>query len=424
MPIIYDTGWVSAMSKPSDITRREFLKQAALGAAAFSFGILTARANQQEKVRLGVIGTGAQGQNLLRQLMSLPNAEVVALCDIYAPHRIGALEIAGEKAHAYRDYRALLERRDIEAVVIATPLHLHAPMSIDAMQAGKHVFCEKAIAYSLEEARAMARTARETGRILQIGHQRHYNPIYEQAHRLIQEGAIGRITHVRALWHRNGSWRRPVPDPKFERLLNWRLYKEYSHGLLTELASHQLDVVNWFLGSYPLSVVGMGGIDYWKDGREVYDNVELIFEYPNGVKVVYTSITANAYDGYGEWFMGDKGTIVLTDENKGLLFREPRAGKLEWEEDASTVQVGGRTAITLQARPTRRVQNPSEQLSYGANRNAYYLELEHFCQCVRTGETPRCTAKEAIPALATVLLAEEAIATGTKRRFSPEMLET
>ena len=411
------------MSEPTHLTRREFLKQAALGAAAFSFGILTARANQQEKVRLGVIGTGAQGQNLLRQLMSLPNAEVVALCDIYAPHRIGALEIAGEKTQAYRDYRALLERRDIEAVVIATPLHLHAPMSIDAMRAGKHVFCEKAIAYSLEEARAMARTARETGRILQIGHQRHYNPIYEQAYRLIQEGAIGRITHVRALWHRNGSWRRPVPDPKFERLLNWRLYKEYSHGLLTELASHQLDVVNWFLGSYPLSVVGMGGIDYWQDGREVYDNVELIFEYPNGVKVVYTSITANAYDGYGEWFMGDKGTIVLTDENKGLLFREPRAGKLEWEEDASTVQVGGRTAITLQARPTRRAQNPGEQLSYGANRNAYYLELEHFCQCVRTGETPRCTAKEAIPALATVLLAEEAIATGTNRYFSPEMFE-
>jgi len=409
--------------KTTELTRREFLRQAALGAAAFSFGILTARANQQEKVRLGVIGTGAQGQNLLRQLMSLPNAEVVALCDVYTPHRIGAMEIAGDKVQPYRDYRALLDRKDIEAVVIATPLHLHAPMSIDAMQAGKHVFCEKAIAYSLQEARAMARTARETRRILQIGHQRRYNPIYEQAYRLIQEGAIGRITHVRALWHRNGNWRRPVPDPKFERLLNWRLYKEYSHGLLTELASHQLDVINWLLGSYPLSVMGSGGIDYWQDGREVYDNVELIYEYPNGVKVVYTSIMANAYDGYGEWFMGDKGTLVLTEENKGLLFREPRAGKLEWEDDASTMQVGGRTAITLQARPTRRAQTSGEQLSYGANRNAYYLELEHFCQCVRTNKTPRCTFEQAIPALVSVLLAEQAIASGTKQYFTPEMFK-
>ncbi len=410
-----------ARSGQMELTRREFLRQAALGAAVFSFGILTARANQQEKVRIGVIGTGAQGQNLLRQLMALPTAEVVALCDIYAPHRISALEITGGKAQSYTDYRALLERKDIEAVVVATPLHLHAPISIDAMRAGKHVFCEKAIAYSLEEAKAMARTARETRRILQIGHQRHYNPIYEQAYRLIQEGAIGRITHVRALWHRNGSWRRAVPNPKFERLLNWRLYREYSHGLLTELASHQLDVINWFLGSYPIAVVGTGGIDYWKDGREVYDNVELLYEYPNGVKVVYSSITANAYDGYGEWFMGDQGTIVLTEENKGLLFREPRAGRLEWEQDASTQQVGGRTAITLQARPTRRAQTASEQLNYGANRNAYYLELEHFCQCVRTSETPRCTPREAIPALATVLLAEEAIATGTKKQFTPDM---
>jgi predicted dehydrogenase len=333
------------------------------------------------------------------------------------------MEIAGEKAQAYRDYRALLDRKEIEAVVIATPLHLHAPISIDAMQAGKHVFCEKAIAYSMDQAKAMARTARETKRILQIGHQRHYNPIYHQAYQLIQEGAIGRITHVRARWHRNGNWRRPVNDPKFERLLNWRLYKEYSHGLLTELASHQTDVINWFLGSYPIAVMGTGGIDYWKDGREVYDNVEVIYEYPNGVKVVYTSITANAYDGYGEWFMGDKGTIVLTEENKGLLFREPRAGKLEWEDDASTVQVDGRTAITLQARPTRRAQTQGEQLNYGTNRNAYYLELEHFCQCVRTGETPRCTAEQAIPALATVLLAEEAIERGTKLYFTPEMFK-
>jgi predicted dehydrogenase len=409
--------------KTNELTRREFLKQAALSAAVFSFGILTARAKEQEKVRIGVIGTGAQGQNLLRQLMSLPNAEVVALCDIYTPHRIGAMEIAGEKAQAYRDYRALLDRKEIEAVVIATPLHQHAPVSIDAMQAGKHVLCEKAIAYSMDQAKAMARTARETKRILQIGHQRHYNPIYHQAYQLIQEGAIGRITHVRARWHRNGNWRRPVNDPKFERLLNWRLYKEYSHGLLTELASHQTDVINWFLGSYPIAVMGTGGIDYWKDGREVYDNVEVIYEYPNGVKVVYTSITANAYDGYGEWFMGDKGTIVLTEENKGLLFREPRAGKLEWEDDASTVQVDGRTAITLQARPTRRAQTQGEQLNYGTNRNAYYLELEHFCQCVRTGETPRCTAEQAIPALTTVLLAEEAIERGTKLYFTPEMLK-
>jgi FlaA1/EpsC-like NDP-sugar epimerase len=140
------------------MTRREFLKRSAVAAAAAaSFGTLIARANQQEKVKVGVIGTGAQGQNLLRQLMGMPSAEVVAVCDVYAPNRIRAVELTQFRAQGYSDYRALLERKDIEAVVIASPLHLHAPMTIDALQAGKHVFCEKAIAYSIDESRLMAR---------------------------------------------------------------------------------------------------------------------------------------------------------------------------------------------------------------------------------------------------------------------------
>jgi hypothetical protein len=139
------------------MTRREFLKRSAVAAAAASFSTLIARANQQEKVKVGVIGTGAQGQNLLRQLMGMPSAEVVAVCDIYAPNRIRAVELTQFRAQGYSDYRALLERKDIEAVVIASPLHLHAPMTIDALQAGKHVFCEKAIAYSIDESRLMAR---------------------------------------------------------------------------------------------------------------------------------------------------------------------------------------------------------------------------------------------------------------------------
>ncbi len=407
----------------SETTRREFLRRAVIGSAMVSFGILTARANQQPKVKVGVIGTGAQGQNLLRQLMSMPTAEVVAICDLYAPNRIRGIELTQFQARGYSDYRALLDRNDIEAVVIATPLHLHAPMTIDALNAGKHVFCEKAIAYSLDEARQMAETAQRTRKILQIGHQRHYNPIYEQAFRLIQEGAIGKITHVRALWHRNNSWRRPVPDPKFERLLNWRLYKDYSHGLLTELASHQLDVVNWFLGAYPLSVMGYGGIDYWKDGREVYDNVELIYDYPGGTRVVYTSITTNAKDGYGEWFFGDKGTLMLTDENKGLLFRERNAEKLEWEDDANTLQVDGRRAVVIEPTPTRRAPQRGEELQYGSQRNAYYAELEHFLYCVQTGETPRCTAQDATPALTCVLGALKAIETGTRVHFKPEQFQ-
>jgi predicted dehydrogenase len=404
------------------MTRREFLQKSAISAAMLSFGVLTARAKEQDRVKIGIIGTGAQGQNLLRQLVSLPNAEVVAASDIYLPSRIKAQEITAGKAQLYSDHRAMLDRQDIEAIVIATPLYLHAPMTIDALKAGKHVFCEKAVAYSIEQAKQMAYTARETGKILQIGHQRHYSPIYRHARQLVREDVIGRVTHIRALWHRNGSWRRPVPDEKFERLINWRLYNEYSHGLMTELGSHQLDVVNWFLGTLPIAVTGFGGIDYWKDGREVFDNVHVIFEYPDGVKVHYSSITTNAYDGYGEWFFGDKGTLVLTDENKGVLFREPQAEKLDWQDEAKTEKIGGREAVVLDGAATKkRGPDTGEQLQYGGNRNAYYLELDQFCQCVRTGEKPRCTVETALPALSTVLLANEAMIRKTRLEYTKEM---
>lgn len=405
------------------MSRREFLRQSAIGTAALALSSFSARAQSEEKVKVGVIGTGAQGQNLLRQLLALPTAEVVAVCDVYAVNRIRAVELTQGKAKSYSDYRALLDQKEIEAVVIATPLHLHAPMTIDALQAGKHVFCEKAIAYSIDEARQMAQVAARTGKVLQIGHQRHYNATYEQAYWLIKEGTIGKVTHVRVLWHRNNSWRRAVPDPKLERLINWRLYRDYSHGLLTELASHQLDVVNWFLGALPISVVGYGGIDYWKDGREVHDNVEMIFNYPGGVRVMYTSLTTNAYDGYGEWFFGDKGTLVLTDENKGLLFRERNAEKLEWEDDANSVQVDGRRAVVIEPTPTRQWRDRGQELQAGNQRNAYYAELEHFLKCVRTGETPKCTASDALPALTCVLGALQAIDKGTRYDFRPEQFQ-
>lgn len=408
------------------ISRREFLQQSALSTALFSFGALIAKVQQVEPVRIGVIGTGAQGQNLLRQLVAIPGAEVVALCDIYPPHLQKGVQLVGSEVKSYTDYRALLEDKAVQAVVIATPLYLHAPMTLDALKAGKHVFCEKMMAYTLDQAKAMARAARETKRVLQIGHQRRYNPLYHEALKRLQEGLIGRVTHIRALWHRNGSWRRPLPDPqdtKLERLLNWRLYKAYSRGLMAELGSHQIDVVNWFLGATPLSVCGYGGIDYWKDGREVFDNVNLLFEYPNGVKLIYTSITTNAYDGYGEWFFGDKGTLVLTNENKGLLFREPAAEKLDWIDAAHREKLGDREAIVVQSGPTKRVGEPGKTLEYGPHRNAYYLELEHFLRCVREGEKPLCPPEEALKACAVSLLANEAMEKGSRPKFKPEMFE-
>ena len=442
--------------KHIQVSRREFLRDSAWAAAAAAFAAaFQERVEAQQKksqptnlafqhnepatrstqhlqpVNIGFIGTGTQGQTLLQRLVRIPGVRVVAVCDIYPPHLSRGLHMTGSQAMSYRDYRKLLERKDIDAVIIATPLHLHAPMTIDALQAGKHVFCEKTMAYSIEDARRMVQVSRETGKHLQIGHQRHYSPIYAHAREMmVEQEVIGKLVHVRAWWHRNNSWRRPVRDKQYEELLNWRLYRKYSQGLMAELASHQIDVINWFTGTTPVSVMGMGGIDYWQDGRDVWDNVEVIYEYPNGVKVVYTSILSNQYDGYAEQFMGDKGTLLLTNEKDGFLFKEPMAEELGWEEHAKKAAgKGGTTGLVLDVTATKKkgtgavIGGRKMEAGYEM-KDAYVLELESFINdVVRNGQKPLCDAEVGYKAAVAVLTANKAIEQGTRIVFTPDMFQ-
>lgn len=442
--------------KHIQVSRREFLRDSAWVAAAAAFAAAfqermeaqqkkaqttqvalqqaepAPRSNRNlEPVNIGFIGTGTQGQTLLQRLVRIPGVRVAAVCDIYPPHLSRGLRMTGSQATTYRDYRKLLERKDIDAVIIATPLHLHAPMTIDALQAGKHVFCEKTMAYSIEDARRMVQVSRETGKHLQIGHQRHYSPIYAHAREMmVEQEVIGKLVHVRAWWHRNNSWRRPVRDKQYEELLNWRLYRKYSQGLMAELASHQIDVINWFTDATPVSVMGMGGIDYWQDGRDVWDNVEVIYEYPNGVKVVYTSILSNQYDGYAEQFMGDKGTLLLTNEKDGFLFKEPTAEELGWEEHAKKAAgKGGTSGLVLDVTATKKKGTGAviggQKMEAGYElKDAYVLELESFVNdVVRNGQKPLCDAEVGYKAAVAVLMANRAIEEGRKITFTPDMFQ-
>lgn len=262
-----------------------------------------------DRVRLGVIGVGSRGSLLLEYLLRTPGVEVAALCDDYPPHLQQAMAAAGGKPKAFADYRQLLAMPGIDGVVIATPLHLHAPMCLDALQADKHVFCEKSLALTIDECKAIARAASASPRVFQVGHQRLFSAAFLHAHDLVRSGHIGPVTQIRASWHRNNDWRRPVPDPALERKLNWRLYRASSGGLMTELASHHLQVANWFLDAAPLSCVGYGSVNRWKDGREAYDNVNVLFRYRDGVTFVYDSLASNRFHGLEIQIMGAKGTI-------------------------------------------------------------------------------------------------------------------
>lgn len=173
-----------------------------------------------DKVRLGIIGSGSRGCYLMDIIRMIPNAEIAAVCDNYDPNLKRGLELAGKKARSCANYLDLLALKDIDAVIIATPLTEHFHITMDALSAGKHVFCEKSMSILPEQCLKMVQAHKQTGKILQIGHQRLFDIKYNKAIDLIRQGAIGNITQIRAFWHRNNDWRRPVPSPDLEKKIN------------------------------------------------------------------------------------------------------------------------------------------------------------------------------------------------------------
>lgn len=275
--------------------------------------------DRTEVVKLGIIGPGSRGVYLLLHLLEIPGVKISCFCDNYKPNFDAAQEMLGPEAKGYTDYREMLEKESMDGVIIATPLHEHAHMTVDALEAGLHVFCEKSLAKTYDEALAMVDAQKRTGKILMPGHQRMFDLKYQKAYKMIKEGKLGNITHIRAFWHRNNDWRRPVPSPELERKINWRMYHEYSLGLITELMSHQVQVANQILNQVPDYALGSGSINYWKDGREVYDNVNIVFKYPGGTHLVYDSNISNKHYGLEEQIMGPLGTMEL---EKGKMFEE------------------------------------------------------------------------------------------------------
>ena len=299
--------------------RRKFLKQSATALSSTlilpqisNFSILQGSPN--ETVRVGVIGTGDRGQGLMKILNRIDNIDLIAICDTL-PFRLEAAAAIAPKAKQFNSHKALLEHKGLDAVIISTPLNTHAAIAADAIDADVHVYCEKTMVKGDDATLKLYEKIKDHKKIFQTGHQYHSSRLYAHVVEMIQGGEIGVVSAVHAQWNRNGNWRRPVPDPKFERQINWRMYREYSYGLTAELSSHQIDFCNWFMEANPEKVTGFGDISYWKDGRETYDNTHLIYSYPKGVKASFTCLTSNAKDDYQIKVLGDKGSIIIDYQN-------------------------------------------------------------------------------------------------------------
>lgn len=393
-------------------SRRKFISTGALalsGLALHATG--TPYRQKASSLRIGIIGVGSRGTGLTKILLSLDQVTVVACCDILPDHLKRAAALTGNKAKMYTDYRKLLEDKTIDAVVIATPLYLHYPMAIDALDAGKHVYLEKSMAYDIPQTLELTRRVRNSGLVFLVGFQYRYFALYHKAKEIIDQNWLGKITHVECQYNRNSNWRFPVSDPKLERVVNWRMYREYCGGPLSELCAHQIDAVHFLTGHLPVKVVGSGGINYWKDGRETYDHIRTIYDYPDGVQASVTSVLSNAYNGYCIRILGDKATLEI-QRDTAFLFAESVNNKQG--------TVDGVTGATLLARTQGeaeelRFKEPGEKLP-----DPTILALQDFVSCVAEGRTPQSNAETAYGTSIAIHLGNLAAETETVQRWKPE----
>jgi predicted dehydrogenase len=386
--------------------RRQFI-QSAVAAASLAamprFGLRKSHAFQGEILRTGHIGTGRQGRKHLRFLSGLPGFEVRTLCDVLPFQLEPARKIVGPHARAVTDYRHILDDPEIDAVIIATPFHFHARPMLDALDAGKHVYCEKTLVKGHDQISAVRNAVAKTDRIIQTGYQHRYSDHLRHVAGLIAAGEIGAISKVECQWNRNGDWRRPVPSPEYERQLNWRMYREYSGGLAAELSSHQMDILEWMLDSQPDKIMGTGGIDFWKDGRETRDNIHLLVRYQNGVTASFTCLTTNAHEGFRMTFLGTRGTLVTT-LTEGWISED--AWSVQAPEDVDAVT--GAT-MALSGAPGHRI----EPGPFNATQNA----LAGFRESVIANSMPAASVERGLSTARTVQLALDAMDNATVEQF-------
>lgn len=342
------------MTNPS---RREFLAASALAAGSLVQARSMAQEAQaksvppSEKIVLGFIGVGGMGTGLLNIFKEFSDVEVATLCDVYEPHLLRARSAVGDKAEVVGDFRRVLDRKDVDAVVIATPDHWHAIPTILACQAGKDVYCEKPLSYRIAEGRAMVNAATKHGRVTQMGNLIHAGENYRRVVEIVQSGVLGQISKTR-VWiaaNREGlgspadamppegvdydMWLGPAPKRPFNPnrfTFNWRYFWDYAGGILCDFCCHIVDLVHWAMDvDAPESVVATGGRYALKDNAETPDSLEAIYHYktkdgkPFDMIWSQTDASSHGFEGrgLGIMFQGTDATLVA-DYNRFEIFPE------------------------------------------------------------------------------------------------------
>lgn len=371
------------------MNRRTFLQSASASALA-STSLARAAAPAIKPVRLGVIGAGSRGQEDLRQFLRVPGVTVQAICDIYPPRYHQVNTLVGKDVPATKSHQELLERTDLDAILIASPVACHAEHVIAAARSGRPIYGEKALGFTVEDNQKILAEVQRNKVLFQIGHEYRYASWAREAMRRVHAGDIGKPTHVYAYWHRNGDWRRAVPSPdpdgKLEHLINWRLYRESSGGLGTELGSHHIDMANWVFGEQPEAVLGTSSICRYHDGRTVGDNEQSVFFYSEGRRLVFSSLTDNAKTGCELWIYGTEGSVQITIEDATFYFEKNKlSNALSADKSASktVVERGIVTGASYSTKGEMPYRGPGEKVQTSSNEDPTLAAARSFIEAVR-----------------------------------------
>jgi len=426
------------MAESESVNRRDFVKQAAgvgaaLGVAAKAFARPAAKAatgrvlGANDRINVGVIGVGGRGSYLAETFAGIgertKDCQVVAVCDVYEKRKRANAEKL--KCDGFLDYREVIGKPDIDAIVVATPDHWHAKIALEAMDHGKDVYCEKPMCHTIEEAKQLAATVRETKRVFQVGSQTTSAEQWWKAKKAIADGMIGQMLMSQGSYHRNstkGEWNWPIdadagPDGKGDNFIDWKMwlgsapkrpynadrffrfrkYWDYSGGIATDLFFHVVAPLNicWPEPQFPHRVMSSGGIYAFKDEREVPDTFNLMADFTNAHTLVLSSSMANSQHIPG-LIRGHEGTIIMVDH-----------GMFEGETDHITV-IPERRAID----DAYKAKWGEEKITIPVTEKPEWAHMQNFLDCVRSRQKPVLDVETAYRAQVTISMSVQSYREG------------
>src|SRR5262245_30029392 len=407
--------------------RREFFRDMGrwgIAAGLATAGVETARGYMSnDTIEVACLGTGGRCRARMKSLKEVPAVRLAAVCDIWDSHLSEGRKLADAKAIATKEYRQLLDRKDLNAVLIGSPDHWHVTMAVDACNASKDVYVEKPLTHDLKEGQAIIDAQNKNSRIVQVGTQQRSMTHIQKAYELLKAGRVGTVHKVHLTWNRNhpgrmqrgplgvepnsvnwnaflGTDRGLAPDQQFDeyRFRNWRWFWDFGGGIFTDLMVHWIDVAHWFLDlDHPTVATAIGQHFVAKDVWETPDTVQCLLQYPNNIEAYFEGTFSNARNGAMIEFMGTEGTLSI---DRGAYTVIPDPGKGEGEQ------------LVLGKNPTRRGADfydiPDGEL----------LHLTNWIECVRSRQRPNCPAESGVGAASAAHLANKALRSGQVARWT------